>query len=814
LDGTPPEEVDELKALFQTLKDKAERHLAYISKLGAWQKSQYTLFRTFKISDNLPSSLYQPIQSCMESLPHFVQSLQLKANLQLTTVQTLKDVMELLCSVIQALKNSRRLPSIPDQVPKDPMDPLLKVIQTLKDEMKSPQTSVHAPDNSIDPPQAPVQTLKDETKSPQTLVHAPNDSLGLLQTPVKPSGDSMDLPQTSVHEPNNSIDPPQAPVQTLKDETKSSQTLVHALSDSLDPPQTPVKASEDSIDSPQTSAQIPRNPIESLGTSAQALIYPIGLLLISAHGPMDSMGLSQASVQTFNDSIESLRTSVQALIDPIKSLQVSVQEFDNLIKSLQSCFQTPRYSTEPSFNNVYHENELIRFLFKSNANGLFLQNYASSPNDPTGFAYIFELLASITAPEFRLGSDWRFDDRTSLWASPRESSYLASNTSSVTLLLSTLSSNLYRQPYWNNVSSLVVLPNSGFIESVSPQFKQNLKSVLNHQCPNLKHLLLKNISIDACIEDYIPVSDMKLNVIYLWNCSFNAFIPIWSVLVSSMELVDPKRTRRAQNFQFTIPINGHATQIVINKSISFVAVGSSDLFHGLILHLGHDLPGDMSLDNISVLALLSSYVDLSIQFSLQSKPNSMSIVGNCPNLKHLLLKNIHFDICIENYIPISKMKLDLIYLLNCEFISSDPIWSIFKTSTSLLGLIQEGMGPAFHFTILVNRHTTQIVSHRGPFILTLDSPSMAHGLILHPGQGLPDDLLLDDISFLVLHPSEADLGKPLSTQANQSLGSIRSRCPNLKYLLLNDIPIDDMEGIAGPTLEFCGMRAYDLSLKA
>ena len=62
---------------------------------------------------------------------------------------------------------------------------------------------------------------------------------------------------------------------------------------------------------------------------------------------------------------------------------------------------------------------------------------------------------------------------------------------------------------------------------------------------------------------------------------------------------------------------------------------------------------------------------------------------------------------------------------------------------------------------------------------------------------MPDDLLLDNISFLVFLPSKVDPSKSLSSQSKPNIDSIKSRqWPNyLKYLFLKDISIDDVDGL-------------------
>jgi hypothetical protein len=77
-------------------------------------------------------------------------------------------------------------------------------------------------------------------------------------------------------------------------------------------------------------------------------------------------------------------------------------------------------------------------------------------------------------------------------------------------------------------------------------------------------------------------------------------------------------------------------------------------------HLLNDIP----LDNISLLVLFSSEVDRSSgQLSSFFKKNKESMIySRYRNLKHLLLIDVNFDDKIEDFISISQLNLDLIYL--------------------------------------------------------------------------------------------------------------------------------------------------------
>lgn len=69
------------------------------------------------------------------------------------------------------------------------------------------------------------------------------------------------------------------------------------------------------------------------------------------------------------------------------------------------------------------------------------------------------------------------------------------------------------------------------------------------------------------------------------------------------------RPEKVQSLQFTIRINGHTTQIVYNDDSSFLSLNSPDLDRVLALSIGQGLPNDLSLGDISLLALFPPETD-------------------------------------------------------------------------------------------------------------------------------------------------------------------------------------------------------------
>ena len=380
-------------------------------------------------------------------------------------------------------------------------------------------------------------------------------------------------------------------------------------------------------------------------------------------------------------------------------------------------------------------------------------------------------------------------------------------------LLFISSNNIHHQPLSYDISSLAILPSSWTSTILqSPQSKQILKSTMSRQHPKLKHLLLMHMDIDDNIEDYISISHSNLDLIYMWNCVYRMKDLIWSTMFDSMGLVELMQTEKAKGFQFLIPINGHTTQILFNEGSSFLMPNSPDLAHGLVATLSDTSANDLQLDKISFLVLLSSGVSPTDPLSPQSKQNLKSIMDRqYPNLKLLLLIGINFDGDIEDYFPISQMNLDLIYLWNCGFITSDLICSTLCDSMTLINSGHEGDDWAFQVTIENNGHTISIICQDHPYLIMPNSPKLLHGLILHLGQALPNDLLMDNIDFLVLLPSESDPNRSSSSQSKPNLDSLMNRqWPRMKYLFSKGISIDNVEGMSSFIRRFRNLKVSTL----
>ena len=372
-------------------------------------------------------------------------------------------------------------------------------------------------------------------------------------------------------------------------------------------------------------------------------------------------------------------------------------------------------------------------------------------------------------------------------------------------LLFISSNNIHHQPLLDGISSLAFLPSDLTSTKLQfPQSKQILKSTMSRQHPKLKHLLLMHMDIDDNIEDYISISQSNLDLIYMWNCAYKMKDPIWSAIFDSMELVESMQTEKAKGFQFLIPINGHTTQILFNEGSSFLMPNSSDLVHGLLVTLSDTSANDLQLDKISFLVLLSSEVCPTVSLSPQSKQNLKSIMGRqYPNLKLLLLIDINFDGNIEDYIPISQMNLDLIYLWNCGYTTSDLIWSALHDSMNLINSRHEEDEWSFQVTIGNNGRTTSIICHDHPSLIVSNSPKLLHGLILHLGQVLPDGLLVDNIDFLVLLPSESGPDGSSSSQSRPNIDSITNhQWPKLEHFFSKDVSIDNVEGMSSFIKQF------------
>jgi hypothetical protein len=189
-------------------------------------------------------------------------------------------------------------------------------------------------------------------------------------------------------------------------------------------------------------------------------------------------------------------------------------------------------------------------------------------------------------------------------------------------------------------------PQEDFMKPVSPQLMQTVKPFLmNNQCPKSKYLILVNMVFDGFIEDLISISQQKMSLIYLLHCGFKTLDPIWLALSGFMLAMNSMHPVKILGFQFAIPIDRHITQIVFAQASSFLMPNSPELFQGLILRLGHDLPNDLSFNDISFLIFLPSEANLSNQqlcsHSKQS-PNPIKC-DQCSKLKYLFLKDVSLD---------------------------------------------------------------------------------------------------------------------------------------------------------------------------
>jgi hypothetical protein len=346
-----------------------------------------------------------------------------------------------------------------------------------------------------------------------------------------------------------------------------------------------------------------------------------------------------------------------------------------------------------------------------------------------------------------------------------------------------------------SISFLALLPSKmGFVKKLSSRTIDTLKLQITCQCPNLRYLLLESIVVSDMAKDFISSLQPKLDLIYIWKCDFSMIKDaLWSVLNDSMHLVNSMQAEWVQAFQFAIKANGCITQIVCNKLLNFVRPYSPGLQRGLVVMLPNTLTSNLQLGNISLIVLFPPEIDVKESLLPQSKHFMKSILGlQWPNLKYLLLKCIDLDENIEEFISISRLKLDLIYFWNCDFNTKDLIWSALILSMDLVNSLHTEKARSLQFSIPINGHITQIVYNSGSSFLIPNSPDLVHGLIYSLGQHLPDDLLLDNISFLTLLPSNAEIKKPLPSQSKRSLKSMLSLpYPNLKCLLLVGINFDD-----------------------
>jgi hypothetical protein len=474
---------------------------------------------------------------------------------------------------------------------------------------------------------------------------------------------------------------------------------------------------------------------------------------------------------------------------------VLLQGIDEIRKALALTNGGPRRFR---LNRICLSDDLIWRLIESDMDGLLLQDCHFDSKGSSVFKHILESLSHKNPSKHCFKLDIQLNTRITQWilgdlcSNPEFDEHKC-----ITSLFFVLSGSVPKQPSLNNVSSLVFLPKRSDLGSqLSSEYEGIIKSVMSRSFPGVKHLLLKDINSNGRIEELVPISRFKLDQIHIWNCRFRASDLIWSASFASWTLIKSMHPGKVSSFQFAIPFDGHTTQVVFTGSPSFVTPNSHGLGHGLILSLEQNLPNDISSDEISLLTLLLSKADhLNGRLSSQSKEVLKSLMNRrFPNLKCLLLIGMDFGDKIENSIAISLLNLDLIYLWNCHFKADDFIWSGLIVSMSLHRLPSGKKYRSFQFTIRTHGHTTRIVCHNGPSPLMPNSLDLVYGLILPLGQDLPEELSLDNISFITLLPSRADPSKSSSSQCKQNMKSLMStRCPDLRNLLLKGVSIDEVE---------------------
>ena len=466
---------------------------------------------------------------------------------------------------------------------------------------------------------------------------------------------------------------------------------------------------------------------------------------------------------------------------------------------MQTLSQTPRNLKELHLEGISLDDELFWLLVKSNLEWLCLRNCVLDSNSSTAVTPILEFLkyGRPLNPPFRFAV--QFNNRTTQCIECTGSHGLElTRNGPISSLLSILSEDTLQKPFLGDICSLIVAPlKSNSMRPLSVQHKQNLRSILGHEYPNLKHLLLKDLNSNDDITNYIPLLEMKLDLIYLWNCRIKTDNPFWFFLLSSASIVSSIHPgKKVQSFRFAVPIKGHITQIVNHRTPSFLNPSSYNIGHGLILFLGQEIPSDILSDSISFLALLPSkrrsMKTLSPKLMQSLKP---LITHQSQNLKYLLLKDMAVDDKVDDFISISQLKLDLIYIWNCYPRMINIIWSLLDYSMHLIHSMQAEWVQAFQFAIRENGHTTQIVCNQILSFVKPHSPYLPYGLILMLSDAITIDIQLDKISFVALLPSGIDVKKPLSPQSKSCMKSTMSlQWPKLKYLLLKWIEFDDNIG--------------------
>ena len=460
------------------------------------------------------------------------------------------------------------------------------------------------------------------------------------------------------------------------------------------------------------------------------------------------------------------------------------------------------------------DDEFIWLLIKLKPERLHLQNCTFDPKGPDDFGHIFKFLTyrNLSKPCFRLLV--QFDGFTAQWILHNGfSAQRLIDNEQIDSLLFILPGNIFQRPWLSDISSLVfVQPKSDLGKPLSSQFKESLNLMMKSQCPKLKRLLFWGINFDGGIEDFMDISQVKWDLIYLWNCAFQTRNLIWYASMESEKLIKSIHTGEIQGFQFDIPINGHTIQIVFHGYSPLLMPDSPELVHGLIPPSELGLLNDPLLDNISLLILLpSKHGPSNGKLTSQDKKHLKSMMNRLrPKLKYLLLIDMDFDDNIEDSIPIPQLNLDLIYVWNCGFETNDPIWLALCDFVKLVDPMFGKNVQSCQFAIPINGHITRILINKDSHFVSRPSDIMVHGLVLYLGQNLPDALFSDNVSFIIFLPSETGSNKSISAQSKQSLKSIKNtQCPKLKYLFLKNVSLNNIEENFGSIgqlgLEMCSL---------
>ena len=261
---------------------------------------------------------------------------------------------------------------------------------------------------------------------------------------------------------------------------------------------------------------------------------------------------------------------------------------------------------------ICFDDSLVWLLIESNPERIILQNCSHDViNGSSSFGHLIDLLVGSNSSKTCFKFATQFKDCTTQWTLCNKFPSPGFNElEPITSLLFILPGSVPLQSVMNDISSLFFLPSKPDVSKpLSLEFKETIKSVLDQSFPRLKRLLLKDIRLGDDIENFLFISQLKLDLIYLWYCVIDTANIFWSTLCESLHLVESMYEGNSQPFQFAIPISGHTTQIVDNPALSFSIPGSSNLGRGLIFSLEQDLPNDLSWDNLSLLALVPSEVE-------------------------------------------------------------------------------------------------------------------------------------------------------------------------------------------------------------